>query len=146
MSPEVSPRRRARELVLKRLYAHEIGEISSDQVLTQINDDTGLSEKNQTFAREFFLLVIDKTDWANGAIQKLAENWDIDRLAAVDRIIMRMALVELEHVPDIPVKVAINEAIELGKKYSTAGSASFINGILDSFAAGQSEAESKTGD
>ena len=130
---EDSPRRRARELVLKRLYAAEIGEIESDEVIERVVDEKALSKKNVEYAREFFLLVQKRASWADEIIASLAENWDVDRVAAIDRIIIRMALVELEKMPDVPVKVVINEAIELGKKYSTHGSSSFINGILDRF-------------
>ena len=60
-----------------------------------------------------------------------AENWELSRLAAVDRNILRLAVHELSSRPDIPAKVSINEAIELGKRFSTAQSGAFINGILD---------------
>lgn len=129
-----SPRRRARELVLKGLYAIEIGEADLVYVEADILDDPVLSKKNQKFANEFFALVRGKFEWANDIISELSVNWDINRLAAIDRIILRMALVELSFIPDSPMRVSINEAIELGKKYSTAGSASFINGLLDSYA------------
>ena len=129
-----SPRRRSRELVLKGLYAIEIGEADLAYVESDILDDPSLSKKNQKFATEFFTIVRDKLEWANEIIVDLSANWDINRLAAIDRIVLRMALVELNFIPDSPVKVCINEAIELGKKYSTAGSASFINGLLDNYA------------
>ena len=131
---EESPRRLARELVLKRLYAAEVGEITPDDVLKDVVEEKSLGKKNLEFAREFFLLVQGKGEWADGIIGRLSENWDVERIAAIDRIIIRMALVELAMMPDVPVKVVINEAIELGKKYSTGGSSSFINGILDRFA------------
>ncbi len=131
---EESPRRRARELVLKRLYASEIGEIESDDVIKNVVDEKALGKKNLEFAREYFLLVQKKTEWADEVISRLAINWEVERIAAIDRIIMRMAVVELAEMPDVPVRVAINEAIELGKKYSTHGSSAFINGILDRFA------------
>lgn len=139
---EESPRRIARELILKGLYAAEIGESETDYLLNTVLNDPELSNKNKDFAKQFFLLVQEHASWADESISGLSANWDIDRLAAIDRIILRMALVELKHMPDIPVKVAINEAIELGKKYSTAGSAAFINGILDSFASKMSKEDS----
>ena len=61
----------------------------------------------------------------------MAEHWDVRRMAAIDRNIIRMAVFEMRERSDIPSKVSINEAIELGKKYSTAQSGAFINGILD---------------
>ncbi len=128
-----SPRHLARELVLKRLYAAEIGEIDPDQILVTIGDDGVLAEKYLAFAREYFLAVWKQKEWADGVIAKLAEHWDVDRIAVIDRIILQMALVELKSMPDIPIKVAINEAIELGKKFSTRQSSAFINGILDRY-------------
>lgn len=137
-----SPRRIARELILKGLYAAEIGENEPDYLLDTVLNDPELSKKNKAFAKDFFLLVQEHTAWADENIAGLSANWDINRMATIDRIILRMALVELTKMPDIPVKVCINEAIELGKKYSTAGSASFINGILDSFASNMAKEDS----
>ena len=141
-SGEESPRRLARELILKGLYAAEIGESEPDYLLNTVLNDPELSKKNKAFAKDYFLLVQEEAAWADETISGLSANWDIKRLATIDKIILRMALVELTKMPDIPVKVAINEAIELGKKYSTAGSASFINGILDSFASKMDQKES----
>jgi N utilization substance protein B len=61
----------------------------------------------------------------------VTKNWDLRRMATVDRNVLRMAVYELAHCDDVPPKVAINEAIELGKKFSTANSGGFVNGILD---------------
>jgi N utilization substance protein B len=131
---EESPRRRARELVLKRLYAAEVEEIDQDEIIKRIVDEDSLSERNLEFARQFFLLVRQHRIWADRIIAQLAEHWDVERIALIDRLLLRMALVELHEMPDTPVKVAINEAIELAKKYSTGESSSFINGILDRYA------------
>lgn len=64
-------------------------------------------------------------------LQAVTRNWDLRRMAIVDRNVLRMAVFELMHCADVPPKVAINEAIEIGKKYSTANSGGFVNGILD---------------
>jgi len=129
-----APRRRARELVLQALYACEIGENNPEEVQRRIIADDSLSARNLEFARGMFTLVRQHQEWADAQITRLATNWDISRIADLDRIVLRMAIVELNHMPDTPVKVAINEAIELAKKFSTSESSSFINGILDSFA------------
>lgn len=129
-----APRRRARELVLQALYACEIGENDPEEVQLRIIADDALSARNLEFARGMFALVRQHQAWADAQITLLATNWDINRIAELDRIVLRMAIVELNHMPDTPVKVAINEAIELAKKFSTGESSSFINGILDSFA------------
>ena len=67
----------------------------------------------------------------DAVIRAVAQNWEITRMAVIDRNVLRMAAYELFHCPDIPPKVAINEAIELGKRFSTQNSGAFINGILD---------------
>jgi N utilization substance protein B len=64
-------------------------------------------------------------------IRDAARNWDLERMASVDRNALRIGCYELLHEPDVPMKVAINEAIELGKRYSTESSGAFVNGILD---------------
>ncbi|MBN1213719.1 MAG: transcription antitermination factor NusB [candidate division Zixibacteria bacterium] len=128
-----SPRRKARETVLQALYACEINDDDPDDIIDGLLDETSLSQKNADFARNYFNLVINNKDWADKIISGLAKNWDIKRIAELDRIILRMAMVEMKFMPDIPEKVVLNEAIELAKKYSTGESPSFINGILDNF-------------
>ncbi|HLU40328.1 MAG TPA: transcription antitermination factor NusB [Planctomycetota bacterium] len=85
--------------------------------------------------REFALRLIQGTHAHRAEVDKIlaavTRNWDLHRMAAIDRNILRMAIYELMYCPDIPPKVTINEAIELGKRFSTANSGSFINGILD---------------
>ena len=75
--------------------------------------------------------VVEHRDELDGVIRGVAQNWEIARMAVIDRNVLRMAAYELLHCPDIPPKVAINEAIELGKRFSTQNSGAFINGILD---------------
>ena len=85
--------------------------------------------------REFALRLIEGTRQQQKEVDQIlvavTRNWDLRRMAAIDRNILRMAIYELLHCADIPPKVTINEAIELGKRFSTANSGSFINGILD---------------
>ncbi len=133
MTDKPSPRRLARELVLQSLYASESGETQPEESFADIIKDQGLKEKNVQFAHTLFSLTMQHRDWADGQIAKLAEHWDINRIASIDRTILRMALVELEHIPDTPVKVVLNEAIELARKFSTSESPGFVNGILDGY-------------
>ncbi len=128
-----SPRRRVRELVLQALYASDCGETNSEGSLADLLKDERLSDKNVRFAHTLFSLVSQHGDWADGQIENLSEHWAVNRIAAIDRTILRMALVELEHVPDTPVKVVLNEAIELARKFSTSESPAFVNGILDGY-------------
>jgi len=140
--PQTTSRRRARELVLKRLYATEIGEIAPVDIEEYVADDDKLSEKHQNFARDYYRLVLLHEQWADEIISRLAVNWKIERIAVIDRTILRMGLIELTHMPDIPVRVVIDEAIELDKKYSTGNSSAFVNGLLEHYA-GELEIEKK---
>ena len=97
----------------------------------RIQEDSEGDSEVSSFSRrlvEGSLLHRSETD---ALLKEVACNWDVKRMAAVDRNILRMAVYELVHCDDIPPKVTINEAIELGKRFSTAKSGGFINGILD---------------
>ncbi len=127
----MSNRHRAREHVLKALYALELGEQSREEISSTLIENGGVDETALDFARELFGNVARNMPKIDVYISRLATNWDLERLAVVDKNILRMAICEIENMPDIPIKVAINEAIELAKKYSTLESASFVNGVLD---------------
>lgn len=122
--------------MLQGLYAISCGETTEDEVLESVIVDESLSKKQITFARDLFLLVNKNRYWADSMIRDLAENWDIKRMAAIDLTIIRLAIVEMEKMVDVPLKVVINEAIELAKMYSTEKSSRFVNGILDRHAQG----------
>ncbi len=139
-----SPRRLARELALQALYALESGEASSpERVFDELAETQELSEKNKKFAYALFSLTEHYAEWADGVIAELAEHWKLERIATIDRTILRMALVELEHIPETPVKVILNEAIELARKYSTSESPSFVNGVLDAYLKRMKEKDDK---
>ncbi len=127
----MSTRRRAREYVLKALYAHEQGDPDDEDVLDGIVESGTLDDKGLSFAHILYGHVVKNLEDIDHYVERLAENWTLQRIAVVDKNILRIAIAEVEYLPDIPVKVAINEAIELAKKYSTLESASFVNGILD---------------
>ena len=128
-----SPRSHARELVLKGLYALEVSGASPDEILSSVIVDDDLDAQSLEFARHLFEQTHLNRAWANEIISRLAHNWRLERIATIDQIVLRMAMTELKVMPDVPVKVVLNEAIELVKRYSTADSPSFVNGILDSF-------------
>jgi N utilization substance protein B len=88
-------------------------------------------EKND-FAIELLKTVLDKKDYVNTLIKARLKNWDPERIAALDMILMQMGVCEFLYFPTIPPKVTINEYIDLAKEYSTAQSGQFVNGILDS--------------
>ncbi len=132
-NPSDPPRRRARELVLQALYSAEFGTVNPQEALTELLKEQTLPDGPTEFARKLFASTLRRAEWANEKISGLAVNWNINRIAAIDRVILRMALIELDEHRDTPVKVILNEAIELAKKFSTAESSGFVNGILDSY-------------
>lgn len=131
-----TPRSLARELVLKALYAHHMGGDAPNDAFSSVivDGEETPPEESLSYARGLFKLVLEHQDWADEHIRSLADNWVLERIATIDRYILQMAMVELEHLPDVPIKVVINEAIELAKAYSSPQSSAFVNGILDSFA------------
>ena len=106
------------------LTPDEIIELESD---TRIN----WSDDELIFIRELTSFTIEELEYSDGLIERFAQNWELDRIALIDRILLRMAIAELIHYPQIPTKVTINEIIELAKGYSTDKSNVFINGVLD---------------
>ncbi len=127
----MTKRRQARELVLRVLYAYEILPREIDEIFDDLGEESGLTGDLLQFARGYVDLVLKNVERLDREIAVLAENWDIERIALVDKLILRMALCEIYYMPDIPEKVAINEAIDLAKEYSTLESSAFVNGILD---------------
>ena len=124
-------RTRARELALQFLYQLDL---RGPELLDEAKTFFRAEEEDKT-AREFALKLVqgvaEHRVELDRSIRAVAMNWEIERMAVIDRNVLRMAAFELIFSPDIPPKVAINEAIELGKRYSTQNSGAFINGILD---------------
>jgi len=127
----MTKRRQARELVLKALYAYEILPREVEDIFGDLTEESGVAGDHLEFAKRYVDLVLKNVEILDQEIAVLAENWDIERIALIDKLILRMALCEIRYMPDIPEKVAINEAIDLAKEYSTLESSAFVNGILD---------------
>ena len=128
----MSNRRKTRETVVQGLYSWKIGNQHPEDVLRHVlrpglKDDT-LSLR---FAEQLLLATIDHAPEIEPIVASHTANWEVDRLAVLDRLVLYMAITEILHFEDIPTKVTINEAIEVVKKFSTAKSGSFVNGILD---------------
>ena len=124
-------RTRARELAVQFLYQLDLrGESIMDTLYEFVE-----SETNDKDVRDFAIRLARGArryqEATDNCLREVARNWDLKRMAVLDRNILRMAVYELLYCTDIPPKVTINEAIEIGKKYSTANSGAFINGILD---------------
>lgn len=124
-------RTKARQFALQLLYQIDL---RSADVLEQLDDfllENGAAPEVEEYARKLILGCVEHWEEINQIIAKVARNWDISRMAVVDRTILRIAVFELLHQSDVPQKVVINEAINLGKRFSTENSGAFINGILD---------------
>lgn len=128
----MNSRRRARELALRALYAEEMtGNTSSDIIQDMILNHDAEDHVKQ-FAEELVKVTVENKQETDHMIAGKAFNWDFERIAILDKLILRMAICELRYFEDVPPKVSIDEAIEMAKKYSTEKSGQFINGILDS--------------
>jgi len=129
-----SKRRIVREKVLQVLYAYEMNKDSLDplalEILSEITD-----KADKDFARELISKVISNVANLDNRIVGRVTNWEMNRIALIDKILIRMGICEILFFPDIPPKVSINESIEIAKDFSTAGSGKFINGILDAILA-----------
>ena len=127
-------RTKAREYVLQMLYQVDITRGNWQEVLENFctsNDRQDISGELKDFSAGLLSGVIDHLQEIDKKISKYAANWQLERMAFVDRNIMRLGCFELLFCADIPPKVAINEAVELAKKYSGLESGKFVNAILD---------------
>jgi N utilization substance protein B len=130
-------RRRAREYALQILFQIDFkGKEITDKDLNAFWSDKNVSEDIKEFTESLVKGTLNKLNEIDTKIEKIAENWILKRMAAVDRNILRLAAYEILYAKDIPSAVTINEAIEIAKKFSTTEAAPFINGILDKLAKG----------
>ncbi|MFZ3072203.1 MAG: transcription antitermination factor NusB [Thermodesulfobacteriota bacterium] len=130
-------RRKSREAALQALYQAELsGETLSGKSLFKMldMDESGLNKASLAYGETLFKGVVDNLEVIDSLMEEYSENWTIERMAVVDRNILRLALYELTIRDDVPYKVAIDEAIELAKEFSSDESAAFINGVLDKIA------------
>jgi N utilization substance protein B len=124
-------RRIIREKVMQALYAHEISKDPPEHVIKHVLAGIEENKDAHAFAKQLVLATIrHKTDIDNVIRTKVA-NWEFDRIAMIDRLILRMSICEFLYFKDIPPKVSMNEAIEIAKLFSTERSGQFVNGILD---------------
>ncbi len=125
-------RRKAREYALQLLFQLDIRrEKPSAAVLKNFWVEYGPDEDVKAFAEEIVKGTYKHLTKINGLIHQCAKNWSLDRMAVVDRNVLRMAAYEILYRMDIPTSVTINEAIEIAKKFGTDESGAFVNGILD---------------
>lgn len=117
---------KAEETTGKYLKPDEIYELEADIPINWVEDDV-------RFATRLIELAVENRSYYDSVIEQHAKNWDVDRLATIDKILIYMAATELIHFPDIPVRVTMNEVIDIAKKYSTDKSGVFLNGLLEAF-------------
>jgi transcription antitermination protein NusB len=129
-----SPRHRAREAALQSLYLWEVGGTDPASALETFFGvhQPDAPETVRGFARELVLGTAADLASLDKLIQEHSEHWRLERLAVIDRLILRMATWELQHETDTPPAVVLNEALELARTFSTDDSVRFVNGVLDS--------------
>jgi N utilization substance protein B len=134
-SGEFRARRRAREAALQMLYQCEVGRMSPDEAIAahgEVEQATRLeSPQAERFAAQLVAGTIAHVAEIDPVIAGSAEHWRPERMAVIDRLILRMAVYQLRHMPDVPPSVVINEAIELARRFGGEDSGRFVNGVLD---------------
>jgi len=124
-----------RALALKVLYEVDSVGHNVDETLTRFLAKEGLSEENAAFARELVSGVVQNREKIDQNIQSFAPAWPVEQIPVVDRNILRLAIFEILIDNKVPVKVAINEAVELAKTFGSDNSSKFVNGVLGSVSA-----------
>ena len=127
----VHPRRAARQCVLEALFAYQFSKNERKEIINQLVNKNPELKDHYNFIKSLFDIVFTKMDWTEKLIKSHLENWELDRVANIDKILLKMGICEIYFVNDIPPKVTITEMVEIAKIYSTDESPIFINGILD---------------
>jgi transcription antitermination protein NusB len=126
-------RRKSRELALQMLFQSDMGKQDADQVRrTFWAENASATAEVRGFADDLFRVANDRRAQIDELIERHAEHWRMDRMAAVDRNLLRAAVAELMAYRDTPRAVVINEALEIARKFSSPESVQFVNGVLDS--------------
>jgi N utilization substance protein B len=126
-------RRKSRELTLQMLFQADMGKQTSEQVRqTFWRERADVESDVRSFAEDLFRVAGDRATEIDGLIGGHAQHWRMERMAAVDRNLMRAAVAEMLGFPETPRAVVINEALEVARKFSSPEAVQFINGVLDS--------------
>ena len=133
ISPDLHPRRKSRESVLKALYAFSNQDENPMLVLKRVLSLISMKSSNDSsYIEKLYSLVLNNNELTDKLIKKNLKNWKFNRVAQLDKILLRMGICEIIFMDDIPPKASITEMVEIAKIYSTEDSSSFINGVLDS--------------
>ena len=127
----MASRRKARELALQMLFQWEQGKHSPQHVINTFLSVQHVEPESEAFARALFEGAVAEVGELDQLVRKQAEHWRLERMAAVDRNLLRLALYELLHYPETPPAVVINEALEIARRFSDKDSVDFVNGVLD---------------
>jgi N utilization substance protein B len=125
-------RRQARELAMQALFYMDMRNNASLLMFESFCDNFRPPKKANPFFMKLVNGVLETRSEIDCLIERFSKNWKMNRMSCVDRNVMRIAVYELLHCQDIPPKVSINEAVDIGKKFGTEESGAFINGIMDS--------------
>jgi N utilization substance protein B len=128
----MGPRRKAREYALQMLFQWDITHDSIDQIASTFFEDQEEDRAVADFARQLVIRTVEHIEKIDALIKRHAEHWRLDRMATVDRNLLRLATQEFLFDNQTPKTVVINEAIEIARRFSAQESPQFINGILDS--------------
>jgi transcription antitermination protein NusB len=139
-------RRQAREAALQALYLADVAKMPIEDAILSSGTGSELPDKVGEFGVFLARGAAEVRPELDQAIMKYAENWELHRMAAVDRNILRLAAYELLHYADTPISVVIDEAVEIAKRYSTQDSGKFVNGILDKIKLDRADASPRNGD
>lgn len=127
-------KRSARVFAMQSLYAKEVSERSLVQVLSGVLDANPIKDDQRAFGMKLLDLYQEHHDDLKAELESLTNHWSVERLAMLDRLIIMLGMTEMRFVSETPVVVVMSECTEIAKKYSTADSASFVNGVLKGFA------------
>ena len=129
----VHSRRKARELALQMLFQWDSMKHSYSEEVFETIQVQGVSEKVEQFAKLLVKGVMDHLSEIDQWIHQYTDHWALERMAIVDRNILRFSIFELLYLGDVPAKVTLNEAIEVAKRFGSEDSGKFVNGVLDKF-------------
>jgi transcription antitermination protein NusB len=130
----VNPRRLARELAFRACYQADVTGEPMERCLTEILEEVEPADGARRFAASLIESLAAHAAEVDEAVSRVARNWPIGRMAATDRSVIRVAAAELLYHADTPTRVALDEAIEIAKKYGMDTSGAFVNGVLDRIA------------
>jgi N utilization substance protein B len=134
-SVDPAGRRRAREAALQMLYQWEVGRASPYEAIATYwpaqDPDGAVDERMREFANDLVRGTVSRVAEIDGILGAHAQNWRVERMAVIDRLVLRLAVYEFLAQPDTPPRVVINEALELARAYSGEEAVAFVNGVLD---------------